>query len=136
MCFQESYYPDPKNLKWEFVRSSGPGGQNVNRVATAVQLRFHIEKASGLSDEIKNRLKIIAKNKINSRGELIIEARRFRTQLQNRFDAIQRLTLLIQKAAEKPKIRKRTRISRMAIHRRLENKKRQGEKKTIATKIK
>jgi ribosome-associated protein len=135
MYFHESVKIDPKNIKWDFIRASGPGGQNVNKVATAVQLRYHIESASGLSDEIKDRLKTIAVNKINSRGELIIEARRFRTQLQNRFDAIQKLALLIQKAAEKPAIRKKTRPSHIAIQRRLENKKRKGEKKRLRQKL-
>ena len=135
MCFHGHVHIDPKNIKWEFIRASGPGGQNVNKVATAVQLRYQIDGDSGLSEQTKTRLKRISRNKINNRGELIIEARRFRTQLQNRYDAIQKLLLLIQRAAETPAARKKTRPSRIAIQRRLENKKRQGEKKRLRQKV-
>ena len=135
MCFHNLVHIDPKNIKWEFIRASGPGGQNVNKVATAVQLRYQFTSDSALSEETKTRLRTIARNKINSRGELIIEARRFRTQLQNRYDAVQKLLLLIQRAAEKPVIRKKTRPSHIAVQRRLENKKRQAEKKRLRQKL-
>ena len=103
---------ESNELKFEFIRASGPGGQNVNKVATAVQLRFNVQANIELSDEIKERLFHKAKNKINSDGVLIIEAKRYRSQEKNRKDAIARFVTLLQKACEKPKVRKPTKISK------------------------
>ena len=86
---------DESELRWDFVRSSGPGGQNVNKVATAVQLRFDVRHSPGLSPETKKRLARIAGRKMTSDGVLVITARRFRYQERNRMDALERLVALI-----------------------------------------
>jgi ribosome-associated protein len=119
-----------KELFFEFIRSSRPGGQNVNKVATAAQLRFNVEESPSLPQDVKERLLKIAKNKINNEGELVITAKRYRTQDKNRKDAIELLIKLITSAAEKPKIRKRrTRLSMAAKKKRMEVKRKTSEKK-------
>ena len=109
-------------IKFDFIRSSGPGGQNVNKVASAVQLRFNVENTPSLTDEIRKRLLSIARKQINKEGELIIEARRFRTQDANRQDALGRLVKLIKNAAQKPKVRRKTRPTRASKISRLDAK--------------
>jgi ribosome-associated protein len=122
---------DESELQLDFIRSSGPGGQNVNKVATGVQLRFPIDTSPSLPDEIKARLHTIARNRITEEGVLIIEAKRYRTQDQNRSDAVARLVALITQAAEKPKTRRKTRPTAASQARRIETKKRRGSiKKT------
>lgn len=100
--------------------------QGMNKVASGVQLRFHIAAATTLPDEVKQRLRSIARNRITEEGVLIIEAKRYRTQEQNREDAVARLVALIVQAAQKPKPRKKTRPSAASQAERIEEKKRRG----------
>ncbi|HQX17104.1 MAG TPA: alternative ribosome rescue aminoacyl-tRNA hydrolase ArfB, partial [Anaerolineales bacterium] len=100
-------------LRFDYVRASGPGGQNVNKVATAAQLRFDVRKSS-LPEEVKSRLIRLAGKRVTEEGVLLIEAKQFRAQEQNREDAIQRLIALVKKALIKPKPRKKTKPTKAA----------------------
>jgi ribosome-associated protein len=122
---------DPDEIQLEFVRASGPGGQHVNKTATAVQLRFDAAKCPSLSDDLRKRLSRLAGRRMTSGGILVIDARRFRTQDRNRQDAIDRLVKLIRKAAEKPKHREKTRPTVASRGRRLEAKRHQAGKKRL-----
>ena len=113
---------DEDDLSFRFVRASGPGGQNVNKVSSVVELRFDLAGSTTLSDEIKQRLSKLAGKRLSSDGVLLIDAHRFRTQGMNRKDAIQRLVALVQAAAIPPKTRTPTRPSRAARTARLETK--------------
>jgi len=119
-----------EEIKEEFVRSSGPGGQNVNKTATAVQLRFDVLHSPSLCADVRKRLIRLGGKRIAKDGVLVIDARRFRTQEQNRRDARNRLTALIQKAARAPKSRRATRPTLLSKQRRLETKKHRGRIKT------
>ena len=122
---------DENEVQFDFVRASGPGGQNINKVASSVQLRFNVRNSSSLEPDVKERLIKLAGNRVTEDGILIIEAKRYRTQEQNRFDATQRLITWIQKALEKPKERKATRPSVTAKAARVGDKKKHGETKRI-----
>jgi len=121
---------DERDLQIEFVRASGPGGQNVNKVATAVQLRFDV-RTSSLAEEVKERLMHLAGKRITGEGVLLIEAKRFRTQEQNREDAIQRFVELVRKSLVKPKPRRKTKPTASSKEERLKEKKRKGEIKKL-----
>ena len=105
---------DENEFEFIYSRASGPGGQNVNKVSSAVQLRFDVTAATSLPDEVKLRLKKLTGSRFTSEGILIIHAQRYRTQSQNRQDAISRLIALVRQAAAPPKKRRRTRPSAAA----------------------
>ncbi len=117
---------DENDLSWEFVRSSGPGGQNVNKVATAVQLRFDAAHARGLPPDVRTRVMALAGKRLTADGVLIINARRFRTQERNRGDALERLIELIRAAAHPPKRRISTRPTAASKERRIRSKQTRG----------
>ncbi|HET6463018.1 MAG TPA: alternative ribosome rescue aminoacyl-tRNA hydrolase ArfB [Candidatus Krumholzibacteria bacterium] len=122
---------DESELEITFVRSSGPGGQNVNKVATAAQLRFDAAHTRSLPGEIQARLISRAGSRITRDGVLIITARRFRTQERNRADAIQRLVEMIRTAATPPKRRRKTKVSRTAKANRVDAKRRRSATKRL-----
>jgi ribosome-associated protein len=120
---------DENELEERFFHASGPGGQHVNKAATAVQLRFDAAHSPSLPDDVRERLIALAGNQVTDEGVLIITAQRFRSQRRNRRDARKRLVDLIRQAAKKPKQRRKTRPSRASRKRRLEEKRRRSEKK-------
>ena len=122
---------DESEILEYFVHASGPGGQNVNKVATPVQLRFDVAHSRSLPEEVRERLISLAGNRITEDGILIINARRFRTQVRNREDANDRLVDLIRNAAQRLKIRRKTRPTLASKIRRLESKRRGAESKRV-----
>jgi ribosome-associated protein len=124
---------DERELQLDFVRASGPGGQNVNKVATAVQLRFDVTHST-LPEEAKTRLMQLAGKRMSSEGILLIEAKRFRTQEQNREDALQRFVELVRKALIPPKPRKKTKPTALSKTKRLKAKRIKADTKRLRKK--
>ncbi len=122
---------DEDELSEEFVRSSGPGGQNVNKVSTAVLLRYDVAHSPSLPEEVRRRLLALAAGQINAEGILSILAREHRTQGANRRAARERLVALVQRAAERPRHRRPTRPTRASVERRLDAKRRRAETKRM-----
>jgi ribosome-associated protein len=122
---------DEDEIQFDFVRSSGPGGQNVNKVSTSVQLRFNLLGSPSLGEEVKHRLIKLAGKRVTEEGVLIIEARQYRSQERNRQAALERLVRLIQQAAEPPKPRRKTQPTQASKLRRLESKRKRSEVKRL-----
>jgi len=122
---------DEREIQEDFVRASGPGGQNVNKVSTAVQLRFDVAHSPSLPDPVRERLIGLAGRRVTQDGVLIIEAERFRSQRRNRDDALERLIELIREACEVDKPRRPTRPTLASRKRRLDSKQRHGETKKL-----
>lgn len=124
----ELVIPD-EDLEWKFIRASGPGGQNVNKVSSAAQLRFLLPQNSTLPAAVQQRLRRLAGQKLNDDGSILIAARSERSQDQNRREALARLEALVREALITPKIRKKTKPTRASKERRIESKKRRSSTK-------
>jgi ribosome-associated protein len=135
IAITDSIAVDERDLQWEFVRASGPGGQHVNKVSTAVVLRFDAAGATCLPEAVRKRLKQLAGRKMTADGQLVIRADRFRSQLKNRQDAVERLKRLLQRAAVKPKPRRRTKPTLAARERRLAVKQRRSRIKQLRGRV-
>lgn len=118
-------------LAFSFIRASGPGGQNVNKVATAAQLRFDAAQSPALPEDVRQRLMALAGNRVTGQGEIIIKASRHRTQERNKQDALAQLKSLIIRAAIRPKKRKKTKPTYTSVQKRLSNKKLHSKKKSL-----
>ena len=126
---------DESELHESYIRASGPGGQNVNKVATAVQLRFDAARSPAISEAVQQRLARLAGNRMTVSGEVVITARRFRTRERNREDALERLIILIRKAAAEPRTRRPSRPTRASKERRLGSKQRRGRIKSTRGRV-
>jgi ribosome-associated protein len=135
MRISDTLVIDERELQERFVRASGPGGQNVNKLSTAVELRFDMRNSSALSHEVKTRLTALAGRRLSKDGILVIDAQRFRTQDQNRQDARERLVALIQAALERPRRRRATKPKYSAKVKRLQSKKSRGQTKQLRGRV-
>ncbi len=122
---------DEREIEESFVRASGPGGQNVNKLSTAVQLRFDVRHSPSLAGDVRERLTRLAGSKMTNDGVLVIIAQRHRTQARNREDALDRLIELIRQAAVRPVKRRPTKPTKASRERRIEGKKRRGSIKNL-----
>ncbi|MFO1069837.1 MAG: alternative ribosome rescue aminoacyl-tRNA hydrolase ArfB [Geminicoccaceae bacterium] len=122
---------DERELEESFIRASGPGGQNVNKLSTAVQLRFDVRRSPSLPEAVRQRLERLAGSRLTQDGVLVLTAQRFRTQERNRQDAVDRLVALVRQAAEPPVPRRPTRPTLGSKQRRLESKSRRGLTKLL-----
>jgi ribosome-associated protein len=118
---------DENEITYDFVQASGPGGQNVNKVATAVQLRFDVRQSPSLPPDVRERLEQLAGSRLTQDGVLILEAQRFRSQERNRRDALERLLELVRQATQKPKRRRKTKPTAASRRRRLEDKRHRAQ---------
>ena len=124
---------DERELVFRFVRASGPGCQNVNKVSTAVELRFDVAHSPSLTEDVRARLRVLAGRRLNTEGVLVIDAQRHRSQERNRADAVERLVELIRKAAIPPVPRRKTKPTRGSRERRLESKRLRARIKRVRT---
>lgn len=120
---------DPAELRWSFMRASGPGGQNVNKVSTAVELRFNVGDAA-LPDDVRARLRLLAGRQLTQSGDLVITAQQHRSQERNREEALEKLLALLRKAAIRPRKRIPTKATRASQRRRLDSKARRADVKS------
>lgn len=127
--------PPASSVTFRFIRSGGPGGQNVNKVASAVQLRCDLKEWPGLPERVRERLRRLAGRRLSDEDVIVITAQRFRTQEQNKRDALDRLEALIAEARVEPKIRKATRPTRASKERRLQNKQQRAEVKRARARV-
>jgi ribosome-associated protein len=134
IAINEDFIIDESDIHLDYVSSSGPGGQKVNKTASKAQLRFNV-RSRAIPENVRTRLYRLAGKRINDQGELIIEAQRFRTQEQNREDAIRKLVSLLDQASKEPKVRQKTRPTTASRRRRLDAKKRRAETKRLRSRL-
>jgi ribosome-associated protein len=126
---------DEKDLTWRFVRASGPGGQNVNKVSSAVEMRIDVARIVGLQPDARTRLARLAGHRLSQDDVLIIQAQRFRSQERNRADALERLSALLQQAMVRPKTRRATRPTKGSKERRLKGKTERSRTKSMRGRV-